>query len=80
MLWVEGSSPLQASAVGEIELEGHALVIKRIAVTYRLAVDQNADHAAIERVHGLHAECCPLARSIDRRIDTTTQVEYITTE
>jgi hypothetical protein len=34
------------------------LVIKRIAVTYRLAVDQNADHATIERVHGLHAECC----------------------
>jgi uncharacterized OsmC-like protein len=42
--------------------------------------DQNADHAAIERVHGFHAERCPLARSIGRSIDITTQVEYITPE
>jgi hypothetical protein len=37
-----GGGRLDTSAVGEIELEGHTLVIKRIAVTYRLAMDQNA--------------------------------------
>jgi hypothetical protein len=31
-------------------------------------------------VHGFHAERCPLARSIGRSIDITTQVEYITAE
>jgi hypothetical protein len=34
----------------------------------------------IERVHGFYAERCPVARSIDRSIDITTQVEYTTTE
>jgi hypothetical protein len=39
-------------------------VLKRIHVTYRLTIRPDADREGIERVHGFHAERCPVYRSI----------------
>jgi uncharacterized OsmC-like protein len=44
-------------------VDGKVLVVKRIHVTYRLAADE-AQRATIERVLGLHADRCPVARTI----------------
>ena len=54
------------------------LVIKRIRVRYRLTVDPEVDMAVVERVHGLHADKCPVARSIRGAIDIGTEVRTIT--
>lgn len=51
-------------------------MLKRIHVTYRLAADPDADRTAIERVHGFHADRCPVARSLKGGIDVTTSLEY----
>jgi uncharacterized OsmC-like protein len=65
-----------SEVTGEIELEGKVLVIKRIHAHYRLNVD-GADKDLIERVHELHAEKCPVARSILNAIDVTTSYELV---
>lgn len=52
-------------------------MVKRIHVTYRLEVDPDADRAAIERVHGFHADFCPVARSISPQITVTTALELV---
>ncbi len=51
-------------------------MLERIHVTYRLSTDPDADRSVVERVRGLHAEHCPVARSIRDAIDITTRVEY----
>jgi uncharacterized OsmC-like protein len=61
---------------GEVELEDKVLVIKRIHAHYRLEVD-GADKGAIDRVHGFHADRCPVARSINKAIDVTTSYELV---
>lgn len=50
-------------------------MIKRIHVRHQLRVDPGTDRAVVERVHGFHAEHCPVARSIGGSIDITTEVE-----
>lgn len=62
--------------MGEIEKEGGVLVIKRIHVTYHLRGAENQKET-VERVHGFHAERCPVARSIGGSIDITTDLEYV---
>jgi uncharacterized OsmC-like protein len=64
-------------AVGQVELEGKTLVLKRIHVSYRLHVDAGTDRATVERVHGLHAERCPVFRSIHPQIHCTTVLEVV---
>jgi uncharacterized OsmC-like protein len=49
-------------------------VLKRIGVRYLLALDGDADLAVVERVHGFHADRCPVARSIRDAIDITTEL------
>jgi len=49
-------------------------VLKRIHVRYHLTVDQDADLAAVERVHAFHADKCPVARSIRDAITVTTEL------
>lgn len=44
-------------------------------VRYLLSVDPGTDHEAIERVHGFHAERCPVARSIGGSIAISTELE-----
>lgn len=60
-----------------MELEGRTLVLKRIHVTYRLQVEEGTDRATVERVHGFHAERCPIYRSIHPQIACTTALEVV---
>jgi uncharacterized OsmC-like protein len=50
-------------------------VIKRIHAHYRLRAGGDVDETVIERVHGFHADKCPVARSIAGSIDITTSYE-----
>lgn len=61
--------------MGEIEKDGRVLVIKRIHVTYRLKGVDEENREAAERAHRLHADFCPVARSIRDAIDITTELE-----
>ena len=61
-------------ARGEVELEGKVLVVKRIHVTYTgLQVDEQ-DAEKVERVLAVHADGCPVARSVKGAIEITTQL------
>jgi len=61
--------------VGEIEKEENVLVVKRIHVAYRLrTADENRKTA--ERVHGFHAQYCPVYRTISSSVDITTSLEF----
>ncbi len=59
-------------ARGEVELEGKVLVIKRIAVTYTGLQVADADRDKAERVLAVHADGCPVARSLRGSIEITT--------
>ena len=48
------------------------LVIRRIHVTYRLKAGED-DRETIERVHGLHADKCPVYRTLRGCIDIMTE-------
>ncbi|MBW3618622.1 MAG: OsmC family protein [Actinobacteria bacterium] len=72
-----GDGRLRGHTSGEIETEGRTLIIKRIAVRYELTVDADVDRAVIERVHGFHAEKCPVARSIAGAIDVSTSYDLV---
>ena len=58
---------------GEVEKDGRVLVIKRIHVTYHLKVAAENRETAV-RVHDMHADFCPVARSIKGCIDITTEL------
>jgi uncharacterized OsmC-like protein len=47
-------------------------VVKRIHVTYHLEANES-DRDTIDRVHEMHADHCPVARSIRDAIDITTE-------
>jgi uncharacterized OsmC-like protein len=61
-------------ARGEVELERNVLVVKRIEVTYTglTVTDENADK--VHRVLAVHADGCPVARSLQGAIDITTRL------
>lgn len=50
------------------------LVVRRIHVHYRLKVDPTKREVA-ERVHGFHADFCPVARTIRDCVEITTSLE-----
>jgi uncharacterized OsmC-like protein len=58
-------------------VEGSVLVLKRIHVRYLLTVDDGADLAVVERVHGFHADKCPVARSIGDAIAISTELATV---
>lgn len=60
--------------VGEIEKEEKVLVVKRIHVTYHLRTAEKNRETA-ERVHGFHAQYCPVYRTISGSVDITTSLE-----
>jgi organic hydroperoxide reductase OsmC/OhrA len=64
---------LTSEARGEVEKDGRVLIIKRIHVTYHLKLAPEQQETA-ERVHGFHADFCPVARSIRDSIDITTEL------
>jgi uncharacterized OsmC-like protein len=50
------------------------LVIRRIEVTYRIALPPE-HHDTARRVHGFHARACPVARSLEGAIEIATTLE-----
>ncbi|MGH9103166.1 MAG: OsmC family protein [Acidimicrobiales bacterium] len=72
-----GDGRLLAEAVGEVELDGDTLVIRRIHAHYRLRVDPGVDRQAVDRVLAIHADHCPVARSLRGAIEVTTSVELL---
>jgi uncharacterized OsmC-like protein len=60
-----------AEARGEVEADGKVLIIKRIHVDYHLKVAPESREAA-ERVHGMHADFCPVARTLKGCVGITT--------
>lgn len=52
-------------------------MIKRIHVRYDLTIDEGADRTVIDRVHGFHADHCPVARSIRPAIHISTEVNTV---
>jgi len=67
---------LVSEAVGEIELDGNVFVIRRIRVHYRLRAAEEM-RETIERVHAVHADHCPVARSISAGIKIRTSFELV---
>ncbi len=59
--------------MGEIEKDGKVLVVRRIHVTYHLRLRPEQREVA-ERVHGVHADACPVYRTIRGCVDTTTSL------
>lgn len=60
-----------------MEKEKNVLVIKRIHVTYHLKLAAEKEATAV-RVHGFHADHCPVYRSIHTSIDITTELQIET--
>jgi uncharacterized OsmC-like protein len=58
-----------------VELEGRVLVIKRIHVTYRLTTPLE-DRDKVERAYAIHAENCPVYRSLIAAIAITTELDW----
>lgn len=63
--------------MGEVEQDGRVLIIRRIHATYHLRGVADDKVEAAERAHAIHAERCPVARSIGGSIDITTSLEYV---
>lgn len=66
---------LDADATGEVEAEGKVLVIKRIRQVFRLAASEG-DREKVERVLGVYADSCPVARSLKGSIEITSELEF----
>lgn len=62
-----------SEATGEIEKEENVLVIRRIHVRYQLKLDPDKRDVA-ERVHGFHADYCPVARTIRGCVEISTEL------
>lgn len=52
------------------------LVIRRMHVRYRLEIPAEQQEAA-ERVHRVHADSCPVYRTLSGCIDITTELELM---
>ena len=50
------------------------LVIRRITVTYRIALPER-HHDTARRVLDIHARACPVARSLEGAIEIKTKLE-----
>ncbi len=61
-------------ARGQVGFEGKVLVVKRIAVTYTGLDVADQDAEKVQRVLAVHADGCPVARSLNGAIQITTQL------
>jgi uncharacterized OsmC-like protein len=64
-----------AEAVGEVELDGKVLVVRRIHVKLRLKAAA-AHRETAERVHGFYADNCPVYRTLKPAIAITTELVF----
>lgn len=58
-------------------MESKVLVIKRIKQTFHLTADEE-DRETIERVLGVYADSCPVARSIRDSIEISSELDLTT--
>ena len=65
---------LTAETVGEVETEGKVLVVKRIRQIFHLTASED-DRETIERVLGVYADSCPVARSIEGSIEVSSELD-----
>ncbi|MBA2598620.1 MAG: OsmC family protein [Chloroflexia bacterium] len=70
-----GEGYLSSEATGEIEKDGNVLLVRRIHVTYRLRL-RPEQGAAAERAHAVHADNCPVYRTICGCVDITTELVF----
>lgn len=70
-----GGNGLVSEARGEVELEDDVLVIRRIHVIYRLATPRE-DREKVDRAYAIHAEHCPVYRSLHAAIAITTALDW----
>ncbi|MCH9650746.1 MAG: OsmC family protein [Deltaproteobacteria bacterium] len=66
---------LTSQVEGDIGLDGKVLVIRRIRVTYHLKLGDEHRELA-QRVHGFHAEYCPVARTIQDCVEIQTELRF----
>lgn len=52
-------------------------MVKRIFVTYHLQCEPD-QHETVQRVLDIHADYCPVARTIRGCVDIQTSVEFVT--
>ena len=62
-----------------MEKDGKVLVIRRIFVTYQLKVAAQQRETA-QRVHGFHADFCPVAHTIKDCVEIKTSLEMVRPE
>ena len=67
---------LTSEAEGEIYLEDKVLVIKKIRVRYILRGCPDDKREAAERAHNHHAGRCPVAKSIEKAIEISTDLTF----
>jgi uncharacterized OsmC-like protein len=61
--------------VGEVETEKKVLVVRRIRQIFHLRADEK-DRDKIERVLGVYADSCPVARSVKNSIEISSELEF----
>ena len=64
-----------SETVGEVELEDHVLVIRRIHVVLKLKAEESHREIA-SRVHGFFADQCPVYRTLKPAIAITTELVF----
>jgi organic hydroperoxide reductase OsmC/OhrA len=64
--------------VGEVEVDGKVLVIRRIKQTFRLDVPSE-ERETVERVLSVYADSCPVARSVKGSIEISSEVDFVST-
>jgi organic hydroperoxide reductase OsmC/OhrA len=65
---------LHAETVGEIEVEGKVLVIKRIKQVFHITAE-GQDRETIARVLEVYADGCPVAASVKGSIEVTSELD-----
>ncbi len=70
-----GERDLTAEVEGDVVVEEKVLVIRRIRVSYRLTVPEDKREVA-ERVHGVHARFCPVARTLEGAVAIETRLAF----
>lgn len=59
-----------------MEVEGNVLILRRIKTNYKLRAPE-AQREVIERIHAIHADHCPVARSLKGAIEIQTSFELV---
>jgi uncharacterized OsmC-like protein len=67
---------LESEVTGEVEVEGNVLILRRIKTLYKLRAPE-AQREVIKRIHEIHADHCPVARSLKGAIEIQTCFELV---